>query len=146
MKSVALFVAGLIVGGIVVSIVTVSRVEVVPTVAQPVAVVSEIAGAVRYNCELSGGVVENGACVCSIEEFQTQDQVYDKTTGFCQSTIGGPAGDAFAASIGLPRGAYAFWNNIVIGLCEKSGGYVSGASCQCSTGTSYDKVTGTCHS
>lgn len=100
-------------------------------------------GAVRYNCELSGGTFENGSCVCSISEGQTQEDMYDKTTGFCQSDIGGSAGDAFFASVGLPYGDYGFWYSIILGLCEQSGGYVSGAACVCPSGL-YNETSGLC--
>ena len=79
-------------------------------------------GAAKYNCELSSGSFKNGACKCQIGEGQTQKMMYDKTTGFCQSDIGGPAGNAFPASIGLPYGDYSFYNDIVINNCEETGG------------------------
>ena len=100
-------------------------------------------GAVEYNCALSGGTVEEGVCVCPIGDFQTQDQMYDQTTGFCQSDIGGPASNAFSASVGLPWGAYDFWYSIINDLCEHSGGFVSDSHCTCPSGV-YDYTSGTC--
>lgn len=108
-------------------------------------VVSSTEGAVSYNCELSGGSFKNGFCECPIEEQlgQTQDMMYDKNTGFCQTTEGRPGGDAFEASIGLPYGDYEFYEGIVKYNCEETGGdffYV----CKCPSGKSYDKTTGYC--
>jgi hypothetical protein len=108
-------------------------------------VVSSTEGAAKYNCVLSGGSFKNGFCECPIEEElgQTQDTMYDKNTGFCQTTYGGPGGNAFAASIGLPYGDYAFYNNIVQNNCKETGGeflYV----CNCTNGKSYNKTTGYC--
>lgn len=106
--------------------------------------VPDLAGAIRYNCELSGGEIKDDHCECSIEAFQTQEEMYDKVTGFCQSTIGGPAGEAFEASIGLPRGYYSFWTNIIVKLCEESGGSLSGAACKCPSDSTYSQTTGQC--
>ena len=102
-------------------------------------------GAIKYNCELSGGSFKNGTCECPIEKElgQTQDMMYDKNTGFCQTTYGGPGGDAFAASVGLPYGDYEFYNGIIQNNCKETGGeflYV----CNCPNGKSYDKSTGYC--
>lgn len=144
MKSVLLFLLGALVGGLAVSFVAVSRVEVVPVSPEPVATTTDAPGAVRYNCELSGGIVENGSCVCPLELNQTQEMMYDASKGFCQTTFGGPGGDAFRASVGLPRGHYGFWNDIVFGLCEESGGSVSGAACICREGDLYDPARGRC--
>jgi hypothetical protein len=99
----------------------------------------------EYNCELSGGSFSDHSCKCPIEEEigQTQEMMYDKSTGYCQTTHGGPGGDAFAASVGLPYGDYAFYNNIVQNNCKETGGkflYV----CNCPNGKSYDKSTGYC--
>ncbi len=52
----------------------------------------------KYNCELSLGTFENGTCTCPLENDQTQEEMYDETTGFCQSTMGGPAGAALEAA------------------------------------------------
>jgi hypothetical protein len=101
-------------------------------------------GAVEYNCELSSGTFSNGSCSCSIEEGQTQAEMYDKNTGFCQSTHGGPTGDAFQASKGLPYGEYGYYQNIIFELCTGSGGSLSGAACMCPSGTEYSKTTGKC--
>ncbi len=51
---------------------------------------------VAYNCTESGGVFSDDACRCGIDEAlgQTQENMYDKTTGYCQTTIGGAAGRA----------------------------------------------------
>lgn len=103
-----------------------------------------LSGPVEYNCELSGGTFEGDACVCPIEIEQTQDMMYDEMTGFCQTTFGGPGGDAFAVSAGLPHGHYAFWNDIIVNLCEESGGSMSGAACICPEGDTYNKATGRC--
>jgi hypothetical protein len=104
----------------------------------------QLTGPIQYNCELSAGSFKNGACECPIGEGQTQDMMYDKNTGFCQSDIGGPSGDAFPASIGLPYGDYGFYQDIIFNLCENSGGSLSGAACICDTGNNYDKATGQC--
>lgn len=147
MKSIIGFAVGTVVGGGIVAVVgllaAASNIEPVPVEPEPRAVASA-GGAVRYNCELSDGVFEDGACVCPLENGQTQEMMYDEETGFCQTTYGGPGGAAFAASIGLPRGHYAFWNGIVFGLCAQSGGWVSGASCQCPDGTAYNPDQGLC--
>jgi hypothetical protein len=103
-----------------------------------------IAGPIRYNCELSGGTFQNDRCTCRIEGFQTQELMYDKDTGFCQSTVGAPAGDAFNASIGLPYGEYDYWTQIVVDLCTNSGGNISGAACICPSGKNYSKTNGRC--
>ncbi len=104
----------------------------------------EMAGPLKYNCELSGGTFANDACTCPIESFQTQDEMYDKATGFCQTAMGGPAGEAFAASVGLPHGSYDFWNTIVVNLCTESGGSMSSASCSCPAPKTYSETTGKC--
>lgn len=103
-----------------------------------------VTGPIKYNCELSGGSFKNGSCTCTIEADQTQESMYDKDTGFCQSTIGGPAGDAFNASVGLPYGEYAYWTQIVTDLCTNSGGNISGAACICPLSKTYSKVSGRC--
>jgi len=107
---------------------------------------SSITGPIQYTCELSGGVFENGSCVCPIEEQlgQTQEMMYDKSTGFCQTTFGGPGGDAFAAGSGLPRGHYSYYNDIINYWCEESGGSKSGAACICEPENDYNKTTGRC--
>lgn len=96
-------------------------------------------GAAKYNCEKSGGSFSNNTCVCP-EEGETQEIMYDKNTGYCQTAYGGPGGDAFAASIGLPYGAYAYYNDIVAYNCEQTGG-VFIHNCNC---LDYDKSTGYC--
>ncbi|MFA6132350.1 MAG: hypothetical protein WC702_04830 [Patescibacteria group bacterium] len=105
---------------------------------------TQLTGPISYNCELSGGAFTNGECVCPIASFQTQDEMYDKETGFCQSDVGGPAGDAFNASIGLPWGEYSYWNQIIVKLCEESDGEISGIACICPLEKTYDKTTGQC--
>ena len=105
---------------------------------------SDLLGAAQYNCELSGGSFANETCVCPNTDFYTGEYLFDDKTGYCLSEIGGPVGDAFFASIGLPYGYYSYWNNIIFSLCEQSGGSVSGASCQCPDGMIYSKETGTC--
>lgn len=106
---------------------------------------NEFAGAVKYNCEKSGGSFNGNSCVCPISEEigQTQESMYDESTGYCQSDIGGPASDAFPASVGLPYGDYAFYNNIVINNCEETGGDFL-YSCDCPDGKTYDESTGYC--
>lgn len=106
---------------------------------------SEWTELVQYNCELSDGTFDNNVCTCPLEGEQTQEDMYDESTGYCQSSMGGPAGDAFSASIGLPWGPYAFFMGIIVNSCEESGGSMSGAACICSEGTTYDKTTGTCN-
>lgn len=105
-----------------------------------------VTGPVKYNCELSNGTFKNGTCICPIEQElgETQASMYDKTNGFCQTTFGGPGGDAFAASVGQPYGGYQYWNSIIFGLCKKSGGSISDAVCICPAGENYDKNTGEC--
>ncbi|MDZ7611876.1 MAG: hypothetical protein U5L10_03875 [Candidatus Moranbacteria bacterium] len=107
---------------------------------------SSTQGAVEYNCELSGGSFDNGVCVCPIEKElgQTQEAMYDENTGFCQTTEGKPNGDAFAASVGLPYGDYAFYNDIVQNNCEESDGDFL-YTCDCPGNKSYDKSTGYCN-
>ncbi|MFA6072329.1 MAG: hypothetical protein WC810_27520, partial [Janthinobacterium sp.] len=68
-------------------------------------------GPISYNCELSGGKFLNGACVCANVSPQLPI-AYDQATGFCQSDAGGPAGNAFYSSIGLPYGDYDYFNSI----------------------------------
>lgn len=101
-------------------------------------------GAIKYNCELSTGVFKDGRCECDLEGEQMQEEMYDEQTGYCQSTQGGPAGDAFNASIGLPFADYSFWSGIVLGLCVKSGGSISGVSCICPSEKIYDETSGMC--
>lgn len=106
-----------------------------------------LTGPIRYNCELSGGSFNAGHCKCPLDEGvpgQSQETMYDVNTGFCQSTIGGPAGDAFNASVGLPYGKYAFWTQIVTSLCTNSGGNISGSACICPADKTYSKTTGKC--
>jgi len=107
---------------------------------------NEFAGVVKYNCEKSGGYFSVNTCVCPIddESWQTQEMMYDRNTGYCQSIQGGPAGDAFFASIGLPYGEYAFLMEWLVNKCLSSGGEMSGAACICSDGMNYDKLTGYC--
>lgn len=116
------------------------------TVQESTTVAESLTGPIRYNCELSGGTFKDDHCSCSIEENlgQTQESMYDKNTGFCQSTIGGPAGNAFNASIGLPYGDYNYWTGIVLGVCIDSGGSISGAACICPSGKIYSKTSGKC--
>ncbi len=101
---------------------------------------------VAYNCELSDGEFTNNTCSCPYEAElgQNSKTKYDLSTGFCSSDIGGPAGDAFNASIGLPYGSYDFWTDIVGSACTESGGDWMTARCTCPSGTSYDKSTGVC--
>lgn len=103
-------------------------------------------GPIKYNCEQSNGTFENGTCSCplEIELGQTQDIMFDSATGFCQTTSGGPGGVAAAASMGVPYGDYSFWNDIIFGLCERSGGSISGAACICPARKIYNKSNGQC--
>lgn len=101
-------------------------------------------GPVKYSCELSGGTFKNGSCACPLEGEQTQTEMYDKKTGFCQSSVGGAGGDAFWAESGLPWGSYKYYHDIVNHWCEQSGGSKSGAACICSSGKTYDKSIGQC--
>ncbi len=50
---------------------------------------------VQYNCEQSGGTFKNDICSCPFEAQlgQTAEMMYDKTTGHCQTTAGGPGGE-----------------------------------------------------
>lgn len=107
---------------------------------------NEFTGAAKYNCKKSGGSFSaNNSCVCPIEEGlgQTQEMMYDEKTGYCQTTFGGPGGDAFAASVGLPYGDYAFYNEIVMNNCTETGGEFL-YSCNCPNGKVYDESTGYC--
>lgn len=107
---------------------------------------ASLTGPIRYNCELSAGTFQSGRCICPVEAElgQTQETQYDKSTGFCQSTIGGPAGDAAYTSSGLPHGDYSFWTGIILNLCVESGGDISGVACICPPGKEYNKVNGKC--
>ncbi len=117
-----------------------------PKVTARVDSTNKFAGVVKYNCEKSGGSFTNNSCVCPIEAElgQTQEMMYDINTGYCQTTTGGPGGDAFAASVGLPYGDYGFFMDIIVNACKKSDGEMSGAACICSKNTTYDKSTGYC--
>lgn len=101
-------------------------------------------GAIKYNCELSAGTFKDSRCECELEAEQTQEEMYDEQTGFCQSSHGGPAGNAFFTSSGLPSGYYSFWTGIILDLCLKSGGNISGVACICPSGKTYDQTTGVC--
>jgi hypothetical protein len=107
--------------------------------------VSLMTGAARYNCELSGGSFTDGVCECPLEEglAQTQEMMYDKGSGFCQTTHGGHGGDAFAASVGFPYGDYAYFIDIVQHNCKETGGEFL-YFCICADNKSYDKSTGYC--
>lgn len=70
--------------------------------------------------------------------------MYDKNTGYCQTTYGGPGGDAFFASIGLPYADYGYWTGIIMNLCTDSGGTISGVACICPTDKNYNKMNGKC--
>jgi hypothetical protein len=50
---------------------------------------------IQYNCEQSGGSFKNDKCECPFEEQlgQTSEIMYDKNTGYCQTTAGGPGGE-----------------------------------------------------
>ncbi len=61
----------------------------------------------KTNCELSLGTFENGTCLCQLENDQTQEEMYDELTGYCQSTMGGPAGPAFEAAAQAAQAAEA---------------------------------------
>jgi hypothetical protein len=61
----------------------------------------------KTNCELSLGTFENGTCLCQLENDQTQEEMYDELTGYCQSTMGGPAGPAFEAAVQAAKAAEA---------------------------------------
>jgi hypothetical protein len=101
--------------------------------------------AISYNCELSGGEFTNGQCLCPTEDTptQTEQSMYDPATGFCQSTMGGAASDAFNASLGLPYGTYDYYFSIVEYHCAESGGNFLNARCDCGNQT-YNDTTGQC--
>jgi len=101
---------------------------------------------IQYNCELSGGVFESGACVCPIEEElgQTQEMMYDESSGFCQTTHGGSGGDAFRAENGLPWGSWQYYNDIINYWCNESGGSKSTPMCNCPAEKTYNKSNGRC--
>lgn len=137
--------AGAIVGGVCIFQIdrsTSTNISVPATITES----SEWKNLIKHNCELSGGSFVNEKCKCDIEADlgQTQEMMYDKNTGYCQSTNGGPAGDAFNASIGLPYGDYGYWTSIVMNLCTDSGGTISGAACICPTDKNYSKTSGKC--
>ena len=143
MKPIGIFFLGVIVGGLVVAFVPVPLLmEEIPVGEQGNPMATN--GSTYYNCELSGGEFENGSCTCPLEGEQTQAEMYDEQTGFCQSSMGGPNGDAFQASVGLPYGDYGYYQTIIVGLCESSGGSLSGAACMCPSGKTYNKSTGQC--
>lgn len=99
----------------------------------------------QYNCEKSSGIFQDHRCECPLELGQTQEMMYDTSTGYCQSSHGGPNGDAFAAYTGLPYGSYAFWANVVRNNCEESGGrWNTAAHCACQNGMTYDTSSGSC--
>ena len=106
---------------------------------------NKFVGAVKYNCEKSGGTFDTDMCSCPLEGDQTQEEMYDITTGYCQTTHGGPGGDAFYASVGLPYGYYSFWRDIVFAQCEATGGVVSGSVCICPEHTVYNTSNGQCN-
>jgi hypothetical protein len=106
----------------------------------------EWATLIQYNCELSNGSFVDGSCECTFDpEWQTQEEMYDKSTGYCQTDHGGPGGDALAASVGMAHGSYAFWSDIVGYNCKESGGeWWPSAACTCPEETTYDEETGYC--
>lgn len=55
---------------------------------------------VQYNCMQSGGSFKNDKCECPIEEqlSQTSESMYDKSTGYCTTTVGGPGGEVGLAA------------------------------------------------
>lgn len=62
---------------------------------------------VQYNCAQSGGLFKDDKCECPLEEGlgQTQEMMYDKSTGYCQTTAGGPGGElANTANMFVGRG------------------------------------------
>ena len=132
MKNILFVIVGLIIGSVIVFF------------AMPPIQNSTLDEPVKYNCELSTGEFVNGECECHLEGEQTQELMYDSATGFCQTTYGGPGGDAFQASIGLPHGYYSFWTSIVLGLCTDSGGTISGVACICPSPLEYSQDTGRC--
>ena len=107
---------------------------------------NEWEGLIKYNCEFSGGSFTNGTCKCLLEKdiSQTQEDMYDKNTGYCQTTHGGPGGDAFASSVGLPWGDFSFWNHIVENNCTDTGGNWGTARCNCTDEKIYNKFNGYC--
>jgi hypothetical protein len=104
----------------------------------------EISQAVKYNCEFSGGSFVDGSCACPTEIGQDSAEMYDERTGYCQTTHGGPGGNAFEASIGLPYGDFAFWAEIVQESCEASGGEFLNARCTCPEGVELNSANGAC--
>src|SRR3989338_367085 len=66
-----------------------SKPEITPEIITP----NKCEEILKYNCELSGGSFSDNNCECPIEEEvgQTQALMYDKSTGYCQATEGGPA-------------------------------------------------------
>lgn len=137
MKKIPFILLGLIVGAAIVGAVWILQ----PEKTEPSSSV------VKYNCELSDGKFIDGKCECPVEEglHQTSDSMYDSSTGFCQSAIGAPAGDALYASVGLPYGSFEFYLDIINYQCEQSGGHFLNARCDCGE-RSYNEATGHCSS
>jgi hypothetical protein len=107
----------------------------------------QLTGPIRYNCELSAGTFNDGRCNCPAEEEYVETgggSAYDKKTGYCQTAHGGPSGDAFNASVGLPWGDFSFWIGIVGNHCTESGGSWLNARCTCPDGATYDRSSGIC--
>lgn len=103
---------------------------------------------VKYNCEQSGGAFNNDKCDCPFEEQlgQTSDSMYDESTGYCQTTHGGPGGvlqEEMASILGLK----IIKNTIVSYNCEQSGGTFDNDACSCTeedADLEYDSTTGYC--
>ena len=134
MKNLILFSIGIVLGAVIVYLWHVQQTPTIELVAT---------GPVQYNCELSDGTFENNACICPIEEGlgQTQETMYDDTTGYCQTTFGGPGGEAGEV---LPNG-FEYFYNIITYNCEQSGGRVfTYGRCSCPDGTDYDTSNGYC--
>lgn len=145
MKSFLLVLLGVVIGAGIVGVFGWSQYEEEIFLPQQEGNAAVALGAIGYNCALSGGTMKDGACSCPLDlPDQTQEQMYDAATGFCQSTMGGPAGNAFFASVGLPYGEYDFYRQIVMNACTESGGSMSGAACRCPSGNAYNTTTGQC--
>ncbi|MBT5808222.1 hypothetical protein HOI18_03005 [Candidatus Uhrbacteria bacterium] len=102
-------------------------------------------GAETYNCELSGGSIKNGECLCPAEERGViRARAYNPTNGFCQLETGASGGDAGLAENGLPFGEFEFWNDVMGTLCRENEGTISGPHCICEDSHELNELTGVC--
>lgn len=55
--------------------------------------VKPVADAVKYNCEYSGGKIENGKCACPKGENDKDVWIYEESSGYCLTPFGTPGGE-----------------------------------------------------